>query len=120
VAGAERTKECLDTFASRPDPCLGESLETVYKEHDDELRQGDALVLFTDGIVEGQNLEGEEFGERRLSRGVMKAADLGAAALKDAIVGQAQAFCTKPVQDDDITLVVVKRHAAVASTRLAG
>jgi phosphoserine phosphatase RsbU/P len=38
----------------------------VYQEESVELRQGDLLVAFTDGIVEPENEYGEAFGEDRL------------------------------------------------------
>jgi sigma-B regulation protein RsbU (phosphoserine phosphatase) len=38
----------------------------VYQEQTVELRQGDLLVAFTDGIVEPENEYGEAYGEDRL------------------------------------------------------
>ncbi|MBO0730317.1 MAG: serine/threonine-protein phosphatase, partial [Acidimicrobiaceae bacterium] len=34
----------------------------------ESLEPGDAVLFFTDGVVEGRSLDGEEFGIERLSR----------------------------------------------------
>jgi sigma-B regulation protein RsbU (phosphoserine phosphatase) len=117
--GVDATKEHLDTFDARPDPCLGESLDTVYHEHTAEIGPGDTFVLYTDGIIECQNAAKEEYGERRLSRSLLKAASDAAAGIKERLVTQALAFYEKPVQEDDITVVVVKRARSANAARIA-
>ena len=45
---------------------LGLFPETEFQESNIELRTGDLLVAFTDGVTEALNSAGEEFGEGRL------------------------------------------------------
>jgi sigma-B regulation protein RsbU (phosphoserine phosphatase) len=102
----------VDSFATRPDPCLGESLTTKFAEHEAGLSPGDALVLYTDGLSECRNAAGEEFGERRLVRGLKKLGQHDAAGIKSQIVADVRAFAGKDAVDDDLTLVVVRRPAS--------
>jgi phosphoserine phosphatase RsbU/P len=41
--------------------------ETVYSDHVIQLKHGVKLVLYSDGLSEAENREGEEFGARRIS-----------------------------------------------------
>ncbi len=109
----------LDSFDSKPDPCLGESLETVYREYRGVLRPNDAMVLYTDGLLECRSPNDEEFGERRLARQLAKISTDGAAEIKGRLVTAATEFYKKPVQEDDITLVVVKRRNAEQAVKVA-
>lgn len=70
------------------------------------LQQGDRVVLFTDGVIEAQKADGEEFGESRLLE--LLAANRGANApdLQKAILGAAGKFC-EGNWHDDATIVVV-------------
>jgi serine phosphatase RsbU (regulator of sigma subunit) len=118
--GSEPTKDDLDSFDTRPDPCLGESLSTRYHEHAGELHGGDTLLLYTDGITECRNPAKEEYGERRLQRSLVKAAALlSAEEIKDRLVHGAMDFHTSGPLDDDLTLVVVRRKPATQQTRAA-
>jgi serine phosphatase RsbU (regulator of sigma subunit) len=47
---------------------IGLSKDTVYEEKSLAVESGDKLLLYTDGITEIKNFEGEEFGESRLAR----------------------------------------------------
>jgi len=71
------------------------------------LAPGDALVLYTDGVTEALNGEGEEFGESRLVEAVKKNCRLPAAELRQCVFGEVERF-SKGEQQDDITLVVAR------------
>ncbi len=47
---------------------LGPFPQCCYEQSEVEIRPGDRVVLFTDGITEARNEAGEEFGEERLIR----------------------------------------------------
>ena len=76
-----------------------------------DMAPGDILVLLSDGIYEYQNADGEDFGVDRV-RAILRAhqwkpvADL-AAALLEAV----ETFARGAAQQDDITVVLVRRDA---------
>jgi len=72
-----------------------------------ELGTGDAIVLYTDGVTEATNAEGEQFGEERLTRLVVRQLERDAAGIQNAILEALGAWTDGEAQDD-ITLLVVK------------
>lgn len=71
---------------------------------------GDALILYTDGLVEARNKE-EEYGVTRLRAKVRDLGDRPAAEIAAGIIASVEAFTGGQAQRDDVTLVVVKRRA---------
>jgi sigma-B regulation protein RsbU (phosphoserine phosphatase) len=74
----------------------------------------DTLVMYTDGVVEAFNADGEEFGEERLVDVVRAQANGSVAAMIDAIVDAVQTH-SGPAQSDDLTLVVARGRTLVPS-----
>ncbi|MBV8549696.1 MAG: SpoIIE family protein phosphatase [Acidobacteriaceae bacterium] len=84
----------------------------LFKEWDCAIRErtllgGDTLVLYTDGVTESFNGQGEEFGEQRLIEALQRHDQLDAQALVAALVDEVREFSTRE-QQDDITLIVAK------------
>jgi len=73
-----------------------------------QLLPGDILALYTDGVTEAFNKEGEEFGERRLIEALRRNRERTSQALLAAIVEEVQRFSSRDEQHDDITLIVAK------------
>jgi sigma-B regulation protein RsbU (phosphoserine phosphatase) len=71
------------------------------------LAAGDTLVLYTDGITEARNADGEEFGESRLVDILQSSCHLPVGSLLQVIVGAVRQF-TAGEQQDDITLVIAR------------
>ncbi len=118
--GEPLTKAHLDSLAERPDACLGESLDTVFTEHEAELAARDVLILYTDGILECRNAEKEEYGERRFLKSLLACGGEEGDAIKDALVKGAMDFSGEGAPEDDVTLVVVKHRAEASGHRVAG
>jgi serine phosphatase RsbU (regulator of sigma subunit) len=72
-----------------------------------QLRPGDLLVLYTDGVTESFNQAGEEFGERRLIEATRRHRRLASEAMLASIVDDVRGFSPRE-QHDDITLIVAK------------
>jgi len=72
-----------------------------------ELRSGDTLVFFTDGVTEATDAAGEEFGEHRLQELLTRGGEFSATELRDLIMAAVGEFSDGPVQDD-ATLMVLK------------
>jgi phosphoserine phosphatase len=77
-----------------------------------EMAPGDVLVLLSDGIYEYCNAAGEQFGEARVEAIVARHRGMSMAALGARILAEVQAFAQGAPQEDDITVVLVKREAA--------
>ena len=76
-----------------------------------QLLPGDTLLLYTDGVTESSNLNGEEFGETRLLRALRDHRDLSPEDVIAAIVEEVRHFAspTRPHdQQDDITLIAAR------------
>ena len=73
-----------------------------------EIKSGDTLVLYTDGITEAINEKGAAFGEDRLIRIIREDGSLSAEELIRKIQADVIVFAGTQPQYDDITLLVVK------------
>jgi sigma-B regulation protein RsbU (phosphoserine phosphatase) len=72
-----------------------------------DLRHGDILVLYTDGVTEAFNDQNEAFGEERLKEFLRANRARPAQAVLEGLVAEIRAFTGTAPQSDDITLVVV-------------
>jgi serine phosphatase RsbU (regulator of sigma subunit) len=80
-----------------------------YDQSTHVLDPGDALVLFSDGVTEAQNADGEEFGEARLLDVLHGCPGRPAAAVIDGVFAEIDAFAGGAPQFDDITVLVARR-----------
>lgn len=79
-----------------------------YPEKQARLSRGNIMVMYSDGLIEGHNSEGEMFGTPRL-RTFLANAPWGNR-LIEAILGEFEAFgCVGGEQEDDVTLVTLER-----------
>lgn len=74
-----------------------------------QLRSGDTLALYTDGVTESFNHAGEEFGEERLVEAIERHRRQDARRVVSSVVDELQSFSPQE-QHDDITLIVAKCH----------
>jgi len=74
------------------------------------LEQDDILVCFTDGILEANNSEGEEYGRQRLIALAQDNRHLGARDLYRIIMEDVGNFSQHRSLADDQTLVVIKKE----------
>ncbi len=74
-----------------------------------QLNVGESLVVFSDGVSEAVDPEGEEFGDERLKTVVKESRTRSAAGMRDKIESTLSAFTKTAPANDDITLVIVKR-----------
>lgn len=73
------------------------------------LHPGESLVIYSDGVSEANNLNGDEFGLERLSTVIKNNLQASAAGLRDKVESSLSAFTQTAPANDDITLVIVKR-----------
>lgn len=79
-----------------------------YSDTTATLEGGDVLVVYSDGVTEALNVDGQEYGEERLTALVAERRGEDAGAILDAIVRDVQAFSRGAAQHDDVTAMVVK------------
>jgi phosphoserine phosphatase RsbU/P len=89
-------------------PVIGLLENCTYENCTVEVRSGDVLVAYTDGLSEARNPEGEEFGEERLKQLVVDNAELRADELRDQIISSIRSWQRGEPQYDDMTMVIVK------------
>ena len=82
--------------------------DAEFRKDSIQLLPGDILLLYTDGVTETRNRQGEEFGEARFEDLVRRQVDRPASELRDAILEAVDRFRGDAPQHDDITLVVIK------------
>jgi sigma-B regulation protein RsbU (phosphoserine phosphatase) len=84
--------------------------DTEYEEAVIEVRQGDVLLLQTDGVTEAQDHGRQFYGEERLQR-VLRSLDVSALTsrqIHEALLADVRDFVGSAAQHDDMTVVVVK------------
>ncbi len=69
---------------------------------------GDTLLLYTDGITEAKNSDGEQFGDNRLKESFTAHASKAPDQVKEGIKNDLSQFIGGMMIDDDYTLVVVQ------------
>ncbi|HSV71489.1 MAG TPA: SpoIIE family protein phosphatase [Methylibium sp.] len=77
-----------------------------------ELAPGDILALLTDGVYEYEDPAGEQYGVERVARFLVAHHGEAVAPLAAALLDDVQAFAGGRIQEDDITMVLVKREPA--------
>jgi len=84
---------------------IGAFCDSTFTEREVQLYEGDKLLLFTDGVTEARNAEGEEFGDQRLLECLRSYAGRNAAELRMLILDAVTDFCDGNF-DDDATLMI--------------
>jgi serine phosphatase RsbU (regulator of sigma subunit) len=88
---------------------LGVLEEFPYEEDAVELRVGDLLIIYSDGIPDATNEFDQPFGEDRLLELVRERSEQPAVVIIDEVIKAVQEHEGENEQLDDLTLVVVKR-----------
>jgi sigma-B regulation protein RsbU (phosphoserine phosphatase) len=72
------------------------------------MEPGMKLMLFTDGLPEAHNCEGDEFGTARIMEHLQQIAPTNIKEMLDASLAGMHSFTCSPEQDDDICLLGVE------------
>lgn len=75
------------------------------------LEDGDALVLYTDGVTEAMNKVNEQFNDERLVQSIQKSKNAFPQEIVEGILADVKDFTTGAEQSDDITILVLTYKA---------
>ena len=127
-----RTGECLSANAGHEHPALcraGGAFELVKYPHDPmlglvsgltysdrafRLSSGDTLCVYTDGVPEAKDADGQVYGLSRMTDALDRARGGDVAGLLGNLLADVHAFVGEDAQFDDITLLAVTYHGATA------
>ena len=73
------------------------------------LERNDCLILYTDGVTETLNSEGDEYGVDRMMQSVRASANDGAQAIVTRIIEDVSEFTGSVPQNDDITVIAIRK-----------
>lgn len=93
---------------------LGIARRPNYRDERLQMCPGDILVLYTDGVIELMNPEGEAFGLSRLVQVIRQNQASTASELVEKIIESARAFSSNHGFLDDLTLVIVRSNSPAA------
>lgn len=93
------------------DLILGMFEDATFQRRPLRLAEGDTLLVYSDGLTDATNAEGEMFGEERVRRLVESLGAEGAESLEAGILQALDGFVAGVEQTDDITFIVIERHA---------
>jgi sigma-B regulation protein RsbU (phosphoserine phosphatase) len=88
---------------------LGLFAKAVFEEGRVELRAGDLLMLYSDGVTEANDGNENDFEMERVIEVLKSSRDLPATEIADRMMKTIDAFVGSAPQHDDITLMVLKR-----------
>lgn len=82
-----------------------------FEEETFEIKPGDFIVIYSDGITEAMNTKEDMFGEDRLAAILTEHSYNSAQQIIDAVLDAVRKFAGNAPQSDDMTIVVVKRNS---------
>jgi phosphoserine phosphatase RsbU/P len=101
--------ECIDTVDLGFPLGLIENIDDFVSYADVQLNPGDVVVLYTDGIPEAENMNGELYGLGRLCEVIKQNWQGSAAEIRQAAIADVRRHIGAQTIYDDITLVVLKQ-----------
>ncbi len=103
--------EILSFREGKPGPALGLFQDTRYRTNRADLEGIEQLLLFTDGITEVENPEGEAFLQNRLME-VVGEVDGGVEEVLDGVLERVLSFASSERFDDDVCLLGMEVRSA--------
>ncbi len=87
-------------------PAIGLVPDAEFTEKTIQLASGDILLLYTDGLIEARNENGDEFGEDRLAAYISEESDNSAERLMEGLFARLKLFAGG--FRDDLTVMILK------------
>jgi phosphoserine phosphatase RsbU/P len=104
-----RTRRVQPVYTKlKKNPALGILPQASYQVFSHQLEENDIFILFTDGVEEATNPNGEYYGVERLGRAITNSLHLDIGDLTQAIVDDVLTFSGNQALADDVCLVAVE------------
>ncbi len=94
---------------AKGDPALGLTPDAQYFEHSVELKKGELLVVYSDGVTEARNEANELFSEERLFALLNGLGDMSSPEIGERIVAEVAGFVGDAPRTDDLSLAIIRR-----------
>ncbi|HEY6373758.1 MAG TPA: PP2C family protein-serine/threonine phosphatase [Candidatus Sulfotelmatobacter sp.] len=85
--------------------------EAKYESETATLAPGDWLIIFTDGLVEGENARQEEYGEARLLTAIEAGKSVEPPEMLKRLMAEVDLFVGNTPQHDDVTCMLLKSES---------
>ena len=106
ILHADGTAEML---ATKPNLVLGAVEGMPFTNESMQLNPGDAIVMYTDGVTEAENIDHDQFGESKLEAVLATLKGAGSEQIVETINAEVKKFAGDAPQSDDITQLVILR-----------
>ncbi len=87
---------------------LGVVEDYAYEEGSLTVGQDSLLIGYSDGLIEPENVYGEEFGIRRLEEAAVRVQGAAPLMVAESLMAAAEEWAGTPVQADDMTVIVAR------------
>jgi sigma-B regulation protein RsbU (phosphoserine phosphatase) len=94
----------ITILESTNNPAIGVMEGVKYNSKEIQFQPNDLLLMFTDGVSEAQNLENEEFGEKRIEEVILINGKQSPKDLNSTLFASLENFRGNAEQFDDITI----------------
>ena len=81
-----------------------------YFDHEIQLKEGDMVFVYTDGVPEANNSSNELFGDERMLEALNKNADASPDEVLANVREAVDAYVGEAEQFDDLTMLCIKYH----------
>jgi len=87
---------------------IGISDDTFYEKKSISVEKGDRLFLYTDGLTEVKNDDGEEYGDKRLAKFISHHQELHSDDFCDALLSDVEKFTSLNERNDDVAFITIE------------
>ncbi|GMR25522.1 MAG: hypothetical protein BMS9Abin39_0827 [Ignavibacteria bacterium] len=92
-------------------PALGLIPDAIFNEQTAVIHTGEYLIIYSDGLTEAINEEGNFYGENKLLELLSGNLNLSSEVLGEKMLAEIHAFMGKAKTHDDLTIAIIKRNA---------
>lgn len=117
-AGVEPKRDSFIPLNAVNNPRLGERMDCSFRETSIQLKPGDTIILYTDGVVDVKNPERKSLGERRFLKSLAKTLAVNPATQEamGEVTASIEEFRSDEPLEDDVTLIICRYNGPAEAT----